>query len=176
MSQEIAAVDGDGGEDEFGDLREKIEVILDNMGDNKYDSSSETDPDLPIYHPASATVSEACLAILKGAEEIFMNAGYTDGETEGILEECRKKGPLRQCEPRRIGLVGDSGVGKSSLVNCVLDEDNLAFQVSMPKPSLLSLLNLESGKQWGCSHERGHGIPLKAKHTSHKIRGRNRDC
>ena len=115
-------------DDDLGGFRAQIESLLEGR-DNAYDPSREIKPELPIYHEAAERVMEASSRAVEGTKAIFANAIYRDEETKRIQEICRGRGALRECEPQRIGLVGDSGVGKSSLVNCVLNHNNLAFQV-----------------------------------------------
>jgi hypothetical protein len=63
---------------------------------------------------------------------------------------------------RIVGLVGDSGVGKSSLINSLLDKSGLARAVSnLCRPSsILLLTQIKIEQQWHSLYVCGHGIPL----------------
>lgn len=49
-----------------------------------------------------------------------------DSTIKRHLEEAETLRQFRPLSRRTVGLVGDSGVGKSSLINCLLDRDSLA--------------------------------------------------
>jgi ribosome biogenesis GTPase A len=48
----------------------------------------------------------------------------------GLLRQAAELGEFKLPSSRIIGLVGNSGIGKSSLINSLLDQGKLAIEVS----------------------------------------------
>lgn len=69
---------------------------------------------------------------------------------------------LPKLPPRIVGLVGDSGVGKSSLINSLLDRKDLARAVSLTLSSIMDRMLTEDDieRQWRCLYLRCHRIRL----------------
>ena len=142
---EIELSDDDiGAHDEF---KESMDVVHRGFN-NPYDPSTEEIPNLPAYHPAFFNVEKLCQRLLGDAARMLKSSEYQDAKTRDLYEQAVGKQTITPPKPRRIGLVGDSGVGKdafivrteqlrliecmigkSSLINSLLDTPQLAFQV-----------------------------------------------
>ena len=96
-------------------LRQEFEPKVREMlnGLNKpYDPSTERRPEMPAYHPAFASVEQLCEEIPKGAMEILQKSQYKDAETERMLNQISEHQNVKRAPARRVGMIGDSGVGK----------------------------------------------------------------
>ena len=100
--------DDDENREEFGD---RIKVILSSF-DQPYDPSLEPSPRLPAYHPSFAKVEAYCSEIVEGAVNLLKTSEYQDAETAQLAKHILEYQNIKYPHPRRIGLLGDSGVGK----------------------------------------------------------------
>ncbi len=116
--------DGTGVEDEFKD---EVEAIIQGFG-IPYDPSNENTPNLPAYHPSFLKVEQFCAQLLEDAAQLLKTSEYKDAKLLDLQEQAVAKQTTSCPKPRRIGMVGDSGVGKSSLINSLLDTPELALQ------------------------------------------------
>jgi hypothetical protein len=97
-----------------------------------HDPDSEPLPDLPIYHPAVKHVETLSAELVERFRDSLANSSYRDDETEYLLEQVAElEHPPHESTITRIGLVGDDGQGKSSLLNSILGYDNLAIHVGL---------------------------------------------
>ena len=129
-------------DDEFKD---KLESICQGL-EKAYSGNNEKLPNLPAYHPSFANVERICDEIYAGAAEMLRDSSYQDKSTESLLAKIRKHRSIVYPPAKRIGFLGDSGVGeswwlctglrhidsrkgKSSLINSILDTPGLAAQV-----------------------------------------------
>ena len=129
-------------DDEFKDKLESISQGL----EKAYSGNNEKLPNLPAYHPSFANVERTCDEIYAGAAEMLRDSDYQDKSTESLLAKIRKHRSIVYPPAKRIGFLGDSGVGeswrlctslrhidsrkgKSSLINSILDTPGLAAQV-----------------------------------------------
>ena len=114
--------DFDGG-DEF---RERVNAIKD-AADTLYNPMNEELPKLPVYHPAFLRAVKLCTELVEGAVVVLKNAEYKDTRVSQLLQKALKSNTLEYRKPRLVGLIGDSGVGTSSLINSLLDTTDIAL-------------------------------------------------
>lgn len=79
---------------------------------NPYNPLSEETPKLPAYHPSFFLAEVYCGEILAEALELLKSSGYRDGVIRGVIDRILTDLRVEYPSPRRIGLIGDSGVGK----------------------------------------------------------------
>ena len=114
--------DFDGGEE----FRDRINAIKDGA-DTKYNPMSEPLPKLPAYHPSFLKAVKYCSELMEGAALVLKNAEYKDTRILQLLEKASNSTKFEYPKPRIVGLIGDSGVGKSSLINSLLDTPDIAL-------------------------------------------------
>jgi hypothetical protein len=111
------------GEDDFEDDDDDIVPA--------HDPDTEPLPDLPMYHPSVKEVESLSSQLISEFQYFIGNSTYKDEETEYLLEESKVlEHPPHESHILRIALVGDAGQGKSSLLNSMLGQENLAIHVS----------------------------------------------
>ena len=98
----------DGIDEEFKDQLESICQGL----EKPYSGCNQKFPNLPAYHPSFANVERICEEIYAGAAEMLTNSSYQDTCTESLLGKIRKHRSIVYPPAKRIGFVGDSGVGE----------------------------------------------------------------
>jgi len=105
----------------------------DDEGDGEpHDPNSEPLPKLPIYEPSFKKVEELCQGIIHRFREFLSNNEYKDEEVKIMLDEVEKlKEPPYHAASIRVGLIGDAGVGKSSLLSSILGIENISVQVRL---------------------------------------------
>ncbi|KAL9596174.1 MAG: hypothetical protein Q9179_004711 [Wetmoreana sp. 5 TL-2023] len=103
-------------------IDEKIESF-----DELYNPSVEVLPSMPAYHPSFAKVEAYYEDLLDDAIQMLENTLYSDAVTKRILHNAKERRKVKYSHARNVGFVGDSGVGKSSLVNALLDTPELAL-------------------------------------------------
>ena len=125
-------------------LQAEVRTIIHGIG-QPYSAAKET-PRLAAFHPSFQMVERMCLEILGGAAWILQKSEYQQAETAKLLERMLRHQTITYPKAKRIGLMGDSGVGKmiytpqrmqsdepnigkSTLINCLLDTPGLAHQV-----------------------------------------------
>lgn len=97
-----------GVDDEFKD---KLESICQGL-EKAYSGYNEKLPNLPAYHPSFASVERICEEIFAGAAEMLANSTYQDKCTESLLAKIRRYRSIVYPPAKKIGFVGDSGVGE----------------------------------------------------------------
>ncbi len=130
-----------------GDIRAQDEVSSDNTDDDldgsedfcnrvnaikdgaetRYNPTNELLPRLPAYHPSFLKAQKLSSELMEGAALILKNAEYKDDRILQLLEKASNSRGLEYPEAKIVGLIGDSGVGKSSLINCLLDTPDIAL-------------------------------------------------
>ena len=119
----------DNSDDDFDpgeEFRERVNAIKDGA-DQRYNPMSEILPRLPAYHPSFIKAEEYCSDLMKEAALVLKNAEYKDTRILELLRKSLKGQKLEYPKPRVVGLIGDSGVGKSSLINSLLDVPDIAL-------------------------------------------------
>ena len=112
-------------------FQERIQDLLKGLDPDygEYDVAKEKPPRLPIYHPVVPRVLETSKNMINDAMSVLKDSTYEDKETKRMLTQLRTQAQFEYPKPLIIGLIGDSGVGKSSLINSLLDRPGLAFEV-----------------------------------------------
>lgn len=100
--------DKDGADEEFKDKLEEERKGL----RKHYDTYNERPPNLPAYHESFAKVEKACEELFAGAEAILKASDYTDEYTQTLLQDIAEKQAVQYPEAKKVGIVGDGGVGK----------------------------------------------------------------
>ena len=108
------------------EFRDRVDAIK-HGADIQYEPMSEPLPKLPAYHPSFLKAERYCSELMKDAANIIKNAEYKDARILQLLEKATNAQHLEYPKPRTVGLMGDSGVGKSSLINCLLDIPDIAL-------------------------------------------------
>lgn len=119
----------DNSDDEFDageEFRERVNAIK-NGADTGYNPMSEGLPNLPVYHPSFIKAERYCSELMEDAALVLKNAEYKDTRILQLLEKASSSQNLEYPKPRIVGLMGDSGVGKSSLINSLLDTPDIAL-------------------------------------------------
>lgn len=116
-------------------MSEDDEDDIEDDGDDlvpAHDPDSEPLPDLPMYHPSVKEVETLCSQLVSKFQYFIGNSTYRDDETDYLLEESKVlEHPPHETHVLRIALIGDAGQGKSSLLNSMLGQENLAIHVSL---------------------------------------------
>ena len=94
-----------------GEFKDKLEAICQGL-EKPYNCYNEELPNLPAYHPSFANVEEICGELFAGAAQIFEDSDYQDGYTETLHAKIKKHRSIAYPPALKIGLMGDSGVGK----------------------------------------------------------------
>ena len=125
-------------------LRAEVGNTIAGIG-KPYSAASET-PRLAAFHPSFRMVERMSSEILGGGAWILQKSAYEHAETAKLLESMLRHQVIAYPKPKRIGLMGDSGVGemlytprgrksdkrnigKSTLINSLLNTPGLAHQV-----------------------------------------------
>lgn len=99
--------DNDGADEEFKSRLQEEHKNLRKL----YDTYNERPPNLPAYHESFAKVEQACEELFAGAEAILEASDYTDEYTQMLLQDIAEKQAVQYPEAKKIGIVGDGGVG-----------------------------------------------------------------
>ena len=94
-----------------GEFKDKLEAICQGL-EKPYSGYNEELPNLPAYHPSFANVEEICGELFASAAQIFENSDYQDGYTESLHAKIKKHRSVAYPPAKKIGFMGDSGVGK----------------------------------------------------------------
>lgn len=129
-TQDEASADNSGDSnndfDACEEFRERVDAIKEGA-DRMYNPMSESLPNLPAYHPSFVKAQRYCSELMEDAALLLKNAEYRDSRVLQLLEKASNSQSLEYPKPRTVGLMGDSGVGKSSLINCLLDAPDIAL-------------------------------------------------
>jgi hypothetical protein len=98
-----------------------------------YDSSHEKLPSYAYYHPDFQSTEVSYPAIIDeflGAYEEVKAEGYYDGDISRICDDLRQLAEPEDHYPpiKPVACFGPAGVGKSSAINCLLDQQGTAIE------------------------------------------------
>ena len=93
------------------ELKGRVDAVVKGFG-KPYDPLSEARPNLPAYHPSFSKAESLCVQLLGDAAQLLKNSEYKDVKILDLYDQAVAKQAIIYPNPRRIGLVGDSGVGK----------------------------------------------------------------
>ena len=119
----------DNSDDDFDpgeEFRDRVNAVK-NGADKIYNPMSETLPRLPAYHPSFIKAEKYCSDLMEEAALVLKNGEYKDTRILQLLRKSSNGQKLEYPKPRIVGLMGDSGVGKSSLINSLLDVPDIAL-------------------------------------------------
>jgi energy-coupling factor transporter ATP-binding protein EcfA2 len=95
-----------------------------------YNPQSQPRPRLPITCPAFSLIEDDIKQIISVFKSMIKASQYLDDEAKHLFTEIVAHSTIPYEEVVRIGLIGDSGAGKSSLINSILGFPNLTLEVS----------------------------------------------
>ena len=114
-------------------FRSRVNAIF--KSTNKpHDSSREIAGSFVIHHASFVKSEQLCDNLLQKGIQLLNDSPYQEQsvfELRELLESARK---IPYPEPKKIGVVGESGVGKSSLINALLNAKGLASNVRLLLP------------------------------------------
>jgi len=98
-----------------------------------YDPDQQNRPKLPLYHPGFKLTESTAKNILSTINQYItksMNNGYDDAEAKHLRKQILRNNKIPYQEVVRISVAGDTGAGKSALLNALLGVVNLNVEVS----------------------------------------------
>jgi ABC-type glutathione transport system ATPase component len=110
---------------------EDIEVSDEEDSEEKrYDDSTEDLPCHPVYDKDFAQVESDLAKMAVKVMNIIEQSGCHNDRAKGCLEQAKLLLNLPDTKKEIIALIGESGVGKSSVINSLLNIPKLARAVS----------------------------------------------
>ena len=101
--------------DDCEEFRDRMQTIIDGLG-KRYSAFQEDLPRLPVYHPSFKKVETLCISLVKEAQTLLTISSYQDEETARLIKLVSESQTVQYPPARRIGLIGDSGAGGSSIL------------------------------------------------------------
>ena len=117
--------DDEGIEAEF---KSRVDAIIRGVSE-PYDHMNESAPNLAAYHPSFNRAEALCGEVTADAAALLKASAYRDNMVTALLERIEEHHKVKYSEAKKVGIVGNLGVGKSSLINAVLDTPDLAPNV-----------------------------------------------
>lgn len=100
--------------DDCEEFQGRVQKIVDGIG-KTYSSFEEDLPRLPAYDPSFKNVETLCIDLVKKAQSLLESAQYQDEETARLIQLASDSQSVQYPPARKIGLIGDSAAGESSL-------------------------------------------------------------
>ncbi|GME47841.1 uncharacterized protein LTHEOB_11957 [Neofusicoccum parvum] len=94
--------------------------------DGRYDPRAEPSPNTAVHHKSFSTAERIAREIPFQILQIISEAGFADEDVVFLREGAENTLRISYPKSVKIGLRGDSGTGKSSLVNSILGYDGIA--------------------------------------------------
>jgi len=98
-----------------------------------YDPDQQNRPKLPLYHPGFKLTESIATEILSTIVQYItksIRSGYDDAEAKHLREQILRNNKIPYEETVRMSVAGDTGAGKSALLNALLGVVNLNVEVS----------------------------------------------
>jgi ABC-type glutathione transport system ATPase component len=97
-----------------------------------HDPNKQDRPKLPIYHPGfklTENVTQDILRVFISYITAAMQDGYSDKEAEHLRNEVVRSKTIKYQTAMKLAVAGDTGAGKSALLNSILGVINLNIEV-----------------------------------------------
>lgn len=97
-----------------------------------HDPDSQVRPRLPIYHPGFKLTEDISQRVLETFVRFIAKSvqeGYKDKEAIHLRKDIIEKKTIKYQDAVRLAVAGDTGVGKSALLNALLGVLNLTIEV-----------------------------------------------
>jgi hypothetical protein len=98
-----------------------------------YDPDQQNRPKLPLYHPGFQLAECTATSILSTVVQYItksIQGGYDDAEATHLRDEIIRSNKIPYQETVQMSVAGDTGAGKSAVLNAVLGVVNLNVEVS----------------------------------------------
>jgi hypothetical protein len=95
-----------------GEFEDKVREELERFR-KPYNPQQEAPPsNYAAYHPSFAKVETLCGEVFEEAITLLQSSEYQDKYTIQLLDMINRKWSIKYDPPSRVGIIGDSGVGK----------------------------------------------------------------
>lgn len=142
-----------------------------------HDPDQQLRPKLPIYHPGFALaegVTKEVLGVFTSYITTALNEGYEDAEAKRLRDEIEESQKIRYQETIKLAVAGDTGAGKSALLNAILGVVNLNIEVNEARTTLKLGMLICAERRWWRMYLRHHRVSSISSRTRHSIRCRGR--
>jgi len=127
---------------------EEDDTDSDSDGDDEdkvapHDPNQQLRPKLPIYHPGfnlTQDISQKVLKVFTAYITTALNEGYQDAEADRLRNVISSGTKIKYHDTVKLAVAGDTGVGKSALLNAILGVINLNIEVNQAQ--ILSALDI----------------------------------
>jgi hypothetical protein len=136
------------------------------------DPHSQKRPKLPIYHPGFKLTEELTLGTLSNFVEFIRQAGkgYSDEELTHLWNEVMRSKTIPYQGAVKLAVAGDTGAGKSALLNAILGVLNLTIEVREAIHVSEHELTSFPERRRRCVYLCHHGVPSSTFDSSFSIR------
>lgn len=114
-------------------------------------------PDFRFYHPGFVLTENGTMNILRTFIDYINTSvknGYQDNETKHLRAEVQRSKTINYQDAVRLAMAGDTGVGKSALLNAILGVINLNIEVHLVNAVpdiMLTLIQSDDGGACTCA-------------------------
>jgi hypothetical protein len=146
-------MDSDSSDDEDEDREDEIAPL---------DPNSQKRPKLPIYHPGFKLTEELTLGTLSNFMDFIKQAqddGYNDDELSHLWNEVVRSKAMPYQDAVKLAVAGDTGAGKSALLNAMLGVLNLTIEVRQGIRLFENQLTCFPERWRRCLYMRHYGVP-----------------
>ncbi|KAF2020508.1 hypothetical protein BU24DRAFT_456578 [Aaosphaeria arxii CBS 175.79] len=111
----------------FQSVSDQFRSQDDDERDIVYDPKTETLPDLPMYHPDFALAEGRTKEMIRQLQLVVSDSTEENAELKHMLTHLHNLQDPTYPRPSLVCFLGSSGVGKSCLINSLLDIDGLSL-------------------------------------------------